>query len=183
MYVKVPTVAGSRGLRVPEGWIEVEVTETTELDDELAVELVALWEDELDPMEVEDELELIGEVAMLEEDVVDEGVMLEEDVVDEGVMLEDVVDEDVMLEDVLDEDVRVLEEDVVDDDVRLWEDDEVVVPWVAVPVIKRSVYPPSLQNVRYEAEIPLTVGPKNSGIVIDAPAANWDPTVGKLEAV
>jgi hypothetical protein len=76
-------VAGLRGLRVPEGVIEVEVTEATELDDKLAVELEegddrlldeVLWENELEPVRllvvVEEELELMDEVVkMLDEDV------------------------------------------------------------------------------------------------------------------
>jgi hypothetical protein len=78
------------------------------------------------------------------------------------------------LDEVEDEDVDV----VVDD-----EDDDEAVPWAAVPCIKSSVYPPSLQNVRYDAEIPSEFGRKTSGIFKEAPAAKVEPTAGKLGEV
>lgn len=43
--------------------------------------------------------------------------------------------------------------------------------------------PPSLQKVRYDAEIPLALGEYTNGIVRDAPAASVDPTAGKLALV
>jgi len=63
MYLNVPMVAGSRGLRLPEGVTEVVVSETAALDDRLLVVLVEdvikLWDEvgweELNPVEEEDE--------------------------------------------------------------------------------------------------------------------------------
>ena len=86
----------------------------------------------------------------------------------------------------IDEDVRTLEEEeelaLIDEEVAKLE--EVVVLWAAVPVNKTSTYPPtSLQNVRYEAEIPVVEGPKNNFIVMEAPGANWELTLGNDEAV
>lgn len=43
------------------------------------------------------------------------------------------------------------------------------------------MYPPSLQKVRYDAEIPVAFGKKVKGITREAPAAKVDPTAGKLE--
>ena len=101
----------------------------------------------------------------------------------------------------IDEDVRTLEEEEelawIDEEVAKLEEEEldlieevevmleeVVVLWVAVPVNKTSTYPPtSLQNVRYEAEIPVVDGPKNKFIVMEAPDANWELTLGNDEAV
>jgi hypothetical protein len=60
---------------------------------------------------------------------------------------------------------------------------ELDVPLAAVPCIRRSVYPPSLQNVRVDAEIPVELGLKTSGIVREAPGAKVEPTAGKLVAV
>jgi hypothetical protein len=45
------------------------------------------------------------------------------------------------------------------------------------------VYPPSLQNVRIDAEIPVELGLKTSGIVREAPGAKVEPTAGKLVVV
>jgi hypothetical protein len=101
----------------------------------------------------------------------------------------------------IDEDVRTLEEEEelawIDEEVAKLEEEEldlieevevmleeVVVLWAAVPVNKTSTYPPtSLQNVRYEAEIPVVEGPKNNFIVMEAPGANWELTLGNDEAV
>jgi hypothetical protein len=49
--------------------------------------------------------------------------------------------------------------------------------------MRRSVYPPSLQNVRYDAEIPVVLGKNTRGMVREAPAANVEPTAGKLALV
>jgi hypothetical protein len=86
----------------------------------------------------------------------------------------------------IDEDVRTLEEEeelaLIDEEVAKLE--EVVVLWVAVPVNNTSTYPPiSLQNVRYEAEIPVVDGRKNKFIVMEAPGTNWELTLGNEEAV
>jgi hypothetical protein len=93
----------------------------------------------------------------------------------------DVVDE-IMLEVTLDtlEDVDTELDDVEDEVVDFVDEDDVAVPSAAVPCIRSSVYPPSLQNVRYDAEIPSELGRKTSGILRDAPAAKMEPTVGKL---
>jgi hypothetical protein len=42
------------------------------------------------------------------------------------------------------------------------------------------VYPPSLQRVRYVADIPVERGLKTRGIIREAPAAKVDPTAGKF---
>lgn len=67
-------------------------------------------------------------------------------------------------------------------DERLLDEDEedVAEPWAAVPCIRSSVYPPSLQKVRYVADIPVERGLKTSGMLREAPAAKVDPTAGKL---
>jgi len=119
-------------------------------------------------------------------------LIIDEELLDELELLELVVDTDeellidelellildvvaTELDEVEDEDVDV----VVDDE----EDDDEAVPWAAVPCIKSSVYPPSLQNVRYDAEIPSEFGRKTSGIFKEAPAAKVEPTAGKLGEV
>jgi hypothetical protein len=60
MYSNVLMAAGSRELRLPEGAIEVVVSETATLDDELLVEVVkediepwdeVVWEEELSPLD------------------------------------------------------------------------------------------------------------------------------------
>ena len=90
---------------------------------------------------------------------------------------EELLDElELLILDVEDEVVDVV---VVDEE----EDDDGAVPWAAVPCIKSSVYPPSLQNVRYDAEIPSEFGRKTSGIFKEAPAAKVEPTAGKLGEV
>jgi hypothetical protein len=62
--------------------------------------------------------------------------------------------------------------------------EEVVVLWAPFPVNKTSTYPPtSLQNVRYEAEIPVVDGPKLKLMVMEAPGPNWELTLGNDEAV
>jgi hypothetical protein len=76
-----------------------------------------------------------------------------------------------------------VEDEVVDVVVVDEEDDDCAVPWAAVPCIKSSVYPPSLQNVRYDAEIPSEFGRKTSGIFKEAPAAKVEPTAGKFGEV
>ena len=80
---------------------------------------------------------------------------------------------------ILDVENEVVDVVVVDEE----EDDDGAVPWAAVPCIKSSVYPPSLQNVRYDAEIPSEFGRKTSGIFKEAPAAKVEPTAGKLGEV
>ena len=80
---------------------------------------------------------------------------------------------------ILDVEDEVVDVVVVDEE----EDDDGAVPWAAVPCIKSSVYPPSLQNVRYDAEIPSEFGRKTSGIFKEAPAAKVEPTAGKLGEV
>ena len=110
--------------------------------------------------ELVDELELLVDTD--EELLIDELEMLVLDVV--ATELDEVEDEDV---------------DVVVDE----EDDDEAVPWAAVPCIKSSVYPPSLQNVRYDAEIPSEFGRKTSGIFKEAPAAKVEPTAGKFGEV
>ena len=90
---------------------------------------------------------------------------------------EELLDElELLILDVEDEVVDVV---VVDEE----EDDDGAVPWAAVPCIKSSVYPPSLQNVRYDAEIPSEFGRKTRGIFKEAPAAKVEPTAGKLGEV
>ena len=119
-------------------------------------------------------------------------LIIDEELLDELELLELVVDTDeellidelellildvvaTELDEIEDEDVDV----VVDDE----EDDDEAVPWAAVPCIKSSVYPPSLQNVRYDAEIPSEFGRKTNGIFTEAPAAKVEPTAGKLGEV
>ena len=112
-------------------------------------------------------LDVVTLVRIVEEELLDELELLILDVV--ATELDEVEDED--------SDVVVDEED--DDE----EDDDEAVPWAAVPCIKSSVYPPSLQNVRYDAEIPSEFGRKTSGIFKEAPAAKVEPTAGKFVEV
>ena len=94
-------------------------------------------------------------------------------------VLDEAVEEMVLEESVLDE--RLLDEASDELEVDETEDEEDDAdPWVAVPCIRSTVYPPSLQKVRYVADIPVERGLKTSGIVREAPAAKVDPTVGKL---
>jgi hypothetical protein len=124
-------------------------------------------------------VELLDVVLIVDEELLDELELLvdtdEELLIDElELPILDVVDTE--LDDVEDE---VLDVVVVVDE----EDDDGAVPWAAVPCIKSSVYPPSLQNVRYDAEIPSEFGRKISGIFKEAPAAKVDPTAGKFGEV
>jgi hypothetical protein len=108
-------------------------------------------------------LDVVKLVLIIDEELLDELELLIPDVV--ALELDDVEDEVV--------DVVVVDE----------EDDDGAVPWAAVPCIKSSVYPPSLQNVRYDAEIPSEFGRKTSGIFKEAPAAKVEPTAGKFGEV
>jgi hypothetical protein len=56
-----------------------------------------------------------------------------------------------------------------------------VVPCWALACIAKVMYPPtSLQNVRYEAWIPVVLGENTNGTTREAPAAKLDPTAGKF---
>jgi hypothetical protein len=156
----------------------------------------ASWENELDTTDEDDRL--CDEVTCEDETDLVKGW----DVEDELDWREEVVrlrEEEVL--GLIDEDVRTLEEEEelawIDEEVAKLEEEEldlieevevmleeVVVLWAAAPVNKTSTYPPtSLQNVRYEAEIPIVDGPKNKLIVMEAADANWELTLGNDEAV
>jgi hypothetical protein len=122
-------------------------------------------------------------VEVLDEAVVEETV-LEESVLDER-LLDEACDElevaTTELDEVEEDDVDDVEEEEVEvRETWLEEEEDDAEPWAAVPCIRTSVYPPSLQKVRYVADIPVERGLKTSGIVREAPAAKVDPTAGNL---
>jgi hypothetical protein len=140
----------------PVGLTEVVDDET----DDVVLLLTGLLED------VIEDVELVVRVLLVLVDVVEV----------DGMVLEVTVDDDVTT---LDE----LEDELVDVVDEVEDEDDDAVPCCAVPCIESSVYPPSLQNVRYETEIPSEFGRNTSCTVNEAPAAKVEPTAGKFGEV
>lgn len=87
------------------------------------------------------------------------------------------------VDEIIEDDAELCEVDEVVLDAGLVDENEDTAPWVAVPCNKRSIEPPVLQKVRKDAANPVELGKNTIGMVIEAPAANVEPTAGKLAEV